>query len=225
MFEFILAPQNYPFTISITVMLIIATLEGVGTLMGAGLSDAIAHLFPEADFSLDAPDLDHPSPMDWVLSFFKVKGVPILALLVVHLLVFGLAGLMLQKIAWALTGTLLSGFIAAILAFVASMPVTKVLAKGLSKVIPQDESSAISSHTLVGRLATITLGQAKPGYPTRAKTTDQHGKTHYFMLEPDAPDMTFNQGEEALLVRYDGAKFYGIHPSLPKLHKKEGQKL
>lgn len=225
MLEFILAPQNYPFMISLTVMLIIAIEEGVCSLMGVGLSEALSHLFPHLNVNLDGPDLDHPTSIDWVLSFFKVKGIPILALLVVHLLVYGLIGLLVQKCAITFLHHLLPGWMAASGTLLVSLPITRVFARGLAKIIPKDESSAIYTNSLVGRIATVTLGEARPGYPTRAKTQDEHGKTHYFMLEPDAQDTTFNQGDEALLVRYDGAKFYGIHPSSPKLHKKIRNKL
>ncbi|MEL6964311.1 MAG: OB-fold-containig protein, partial [Pseudomonadota bacterium] len=54
--------------------------------------------------------------------------------------------------------------------------------------------------SFVGRVATITLGSARLGQPAQAKLQDQHGQTHYVMVEPDRQDITFEQGSRVLLV-------------------------
>ena len=68
-----------------------------------------------------------------------------------------------------------------------------------------------SKESLVGRVATITLGTAKHGHPAEAKVKDQHDQTHYLMVEPDALEQEFAQGTKVLLVRKQGAVFYVIN--------------
>ena len=80
----------------------------------------------------------------------------------------------------------------------------------VAKVMPKEETSAVSLNSLVGRVATITLGTASPGKPAQGKVRDEHGLEHYVMIEPDIADAAFEQGSEVLLVRSEGAKFFAI---------------
>lgn len=219
MLEFVLAPQNFPFTTALTAMLIIAAIEGVGAMMGAGLSSILDQLIPNADIDLgvDGPDLDAPGPIGKVLSWFCVKRVPVLVLLVVFLLLFGIVGLLIQDCMQTLFGFLLPALVAAVLALVATLPMVRGTATILAKIIPQDETSAISRDSLIGRCAEITLGAARQGYPTQAKTKDRFGKVHYLMLEPDEPEEIFNKGDVVLLVKHDGVRFFAIRPDNQEL--------
>jgi hypothetical protein len=83
----------------------------------------------------------------------------------------------------------------------------------LARILPKDESDAVSQASLIGLTARVTLGEARAGSPAQAVTRDHHGQSHYFLLEPDSSDEAFALGEEALLVRFDGLRFYGIRPS------------
>jgi len=215
MIEFILAPQNFPFTIALTVMLIIAFLEGVGAMLGAGLSSMMDQMLPEVDidFDIEGPDLDMPSTLGKVLSWLRIGKVPALAVLVLFLLIFGVSGLLIQDLCSTSFGFLLPASLASVVALCVSIPMIKLSANTLSKVLPKDETSAVSRDSLIGRTATVTLGTAKKGYPTQAKVKDRFGKYHYIMLEPDDPEMTFQRGEVVLLVKHDGVRFYGIHPN------------
>lgn len=215
MIEFILAPQNYPFTISLAVLLIIAMLEGVGAVMGAGLSDIVDQLLPSTEIDLDfeAPDIDSPTNLEWALSWFRVRRVPVLVLLVIFLLIYGMIGLIIQNIVLSTFGYLLPALVAGGVALIPTLPTTKVLSSALAKILPKDETSAVSHRSLIGRTAEVTLGVAKQNYPAQAKTKDQFGKVHYLMVEPDCPDITFKKGDSVLLVKYENAKFYGIAPT------------
>ena len=107
-------------------------------------------------------------------------------------------------------GLMLPASVASILAFVISLPIVRVLGSGLNKIIPKDETSAVSKDTFIGRVATITLGESRNGNSAEGKVKDSFGKYHYIMIEPDIAGDIFSQGSEVLLVRQDGSKFYAI---------------
>ena len=55
-------------------------------------------------------------------------------------------------------------------------------------MIPKDETTAVSDASLVGRVGTIVIGTASAGRPAETRVHDEHGTTHYIMVEPEGPD-------------------------------------
>ncbi|MEZ5581570.1 MAG: DUF1449 family protein [Candidatus Competibacteraceae bacterium] len=93
MLEFITADGNLPFSVALALMLLIALLEGVGTVLGFGFSHLLDQLTPGIDLSPETPDLDGDSGVvSRLLGWLHVGKVPMLALLVVFLTAFGLLG-------------------------------------------------------------------------------------------------------------------------------------
>ena len=219
MFEFLLASQNLFFTIALGIMLMIALVEGVGAMMGAGLSSFIDQVFPEVDIDLgiEGPELDAPGSFGRFLSWIRVGQVPVLVVLVIFLLVFGVLGLVMQDLVHSFTGRLMPGLVAALLTFVLALPIVRGATNALAKVIPKDETSAVSRDSFIGRSAIITLGEAKRGYPTQAKVKDRYGKVHYLLVEPDNPEDTLKKDDWILLVKHDGVRFYAIRTDNPEM--------
>lgn len=212
MIGFLSATENLPFSVAILVLIIIALLEGVGALVGASLSGLMDNLAPEIDMEIsgDGPDLNNHGPFAEVLSWLRVGKVPVIVLIIVFLVGFGLGGLVLQQLCLETFGFLMPVYLAWIPAFIVALPTVRVFGGALNKIIPKDETSAVSKDTLIGRVATMTLGTARKDYPAQGKVKDSFGKTHYVMVEPDEGNTEFNQGSEVLLVRRDGAKFFAI---------------
>ncbi len=212
MIEFITASQNIPFAVSLLVLLIIALLEGVGMMFGAGISTLLEGLLPNADWVVDVegPDLDSSGVFGRVLAWLRIGKVPVIILLVVFLAGFGIAGLVIQTFVASVFGTMLPPAIASIPAFFATMPIVRFFGETLNKIMPKDESSAVSTETFIGRVATITIGTSKRNNAAEGKVKDSYGQHHYVMIEPDNDDDAFNQGTEVLLVRQDGIKFFAI---------------
>ena len=100
--------------------------------------------------------------------------------------------------------------VASVPAFFAALPVTRFFGSIFHKILPKDETSAVSSASFVGRMAKITLGTSAKDSPAQGKVKDQFGKYHYIMIAPDNDDDVFAQGMDVLLVRYDGVTFYAI---------------
>lgn len=230
MLDFLLAGGNLPFTVALGFMLGIALLEGTMTLLGAGLSNVIDSFLPEsldaADVDVDADaDADMPghsggadaghaeiesvSAISRLLGWLCVGRVPVLVLLVVFLTVFGLAGLLVQAVVEGVSGMLLPGILAAVPAMLVAVPSVRMIGGGIARLVPKDETAAVSTDTFIGRVATITLGKASRGNPAQAKLHDAHGQAHYVMIEPDDEEI-FEAGDQVILIERNGSRFNAI---------------
>jgi membrane protein implicated in regulation of membrane protease activity len=191
--DFLMAPENLPFAVALVLMLMIGAVEAVGLGVGAAGVDA-------------GPDLDGDADL---LGWLGVGRIPLLMLIVLLLALFGMIGIAGQQIAAAVLGAPLSPWIAGPAAFVASLPFTGLAARGLARIMPQDETTAVSLEELVGLRATVVVGTARQGSPARASVRDRHGLTHYVMAEPtDAQSV--GEGGTLLLVRREGDIFVGL---------------
>ncbi|MDH2432332.1 YqiJ family protein [Pokkaliibacter sp. MBI-7] len=223
MWHLLLADENLIFSVALAIMLILAVLEGGATLLGMGLSGLFEHLIPGLDLHTDAHLPDNSNALSRLLGWMKVGEVPLLVVLIVFLTCFGLIGIGLQAIALQLTGLLWPGWLMCLPSLLLTLPCTRALSSLVGKVMPRDETTAIRSDALVGRIAIITLGEARHGSPAEARTRDQFGQTHYVMVEPDEEDAVLRQGEEVLLIRQLGSRFRAIANPHPQLSASQGR--
>lgn len=194
MWSFLIAGDNVPFTASLVLMLLIGAVEAVGLGAGAVQIDAAADVEGDAD----------------LLGWLGIGTVPLLVVLVVLLALFGVIGIAGQQLAAALLGAPVSAWIAAPAAFVASLPLTGSCARLLARILPQDETTAISLESLVGKRATLVVGTASQGSPARAQVRDAYGQVHYVMVEPIEGGAAIREGETVLLVEREGDTFIGL---------------
>ena len=195
MFDFILTPENLPFSVALLVMLLIGLVEALG------LGASAAHFDADANLGADAGDL---------LGWLGVGRVPLLMLLVLFLGLFGLIGLFIQQAATSLAGVPMAPWNAAALAALAALPLLGISARGLARIMPGDETTAVSLDSLLGKRATVTVGTARRGSPAQARVRDVHGQTHYVMIEPNDDTHAVAEGESVLLVRREGNIFIGL---------------
>ncbi|MGD2119732.1 MAG: YqiJ family protein [Chromatiales bacterium] len=210
MLEFLTADGNVPFSVALALMFGIAFLEGVASLLGFALSNALDSLLPDLDLDVEldlSAEMESPSALSRLFSWLRVGQVPVLMLLVIFLAAFGLIGLALQSFAQGITGFFLPGLLMSVPTFVLALPVVRVMGGVLNRVMPKDETDAVSEDSLVGRIATITLGTASVGSPAEARVRDVRGTTHYVMVEPDVAGVNFTAKSSVLLVRKEGAIF------------------
>ncbi|MFC3712154.1 YqiJ family protein [Sphingoaurantiacus capsulatus] len=191
MLNFLLAPENIAFSAALLLMLLIGIVEVVG--LGTGAVD------------LEADGLDH----GW-LGWLGIGRLPLLMVIVVALASFGVTGLILQQLATGAAGALLAPWIAVPAAAAASLPVTSLLARGIARIMPRDETTAVSLSTLVGRRATIVVGTATASSPARARAYDVHGQSHYILVEPNTADEIFLEGDEVLIVARETNHFRAV---------------
>ena len=206
---FITAEQNSIFTMALVLMGMIALLEGASTIIGMGISELLESMLPNVEFDVATPDAPQ-SVLSKLLGWINFGKVPLLIIMVCFLSAFGVIGYLLQYFTQGLTSVLLPQLIAVPIAFVIAMPFVRLFTSMLEKIMPRDESSALKEESFIGAMVTITLGTAKKGAPAEAKLTDQHGQTHYFMVQPEHEDEQFEQGESVLLLRPSSNGFYAI---------------
>jgi hypothetical protein len=209
MIEFLTAAPNLPFSVAIAIMLLLALIEVIGLLLGSGVLGAFS-AGADADLDLDTPDLSVASLGDRLLGWLHVGQVPVLVLIVLFLTAFGLFGLGLQSLSVGLTGVYLHLWLAIPLAVLLSMPVVRLGGTVVARLLPRDETSVVSRDALLGRVAVIVLGTAEVGLPAQARVRDQHGLSHYLMVEPENPGDRFESGSEVLLMSRDGARYRGV---------------
>ena len=204
------AGANLPFSIALLLLLALALLEGVGLLLGAGLSHALGHWLPDSVVDHDPAGLGDHGMLGQLLGWLHIGKVPLLVLLVVFLTAFGLGGLLLQAAAVGLSGRHLPTLAASLLMLAPSLYAVRCSGAALGRVMPADETEAVSSQSFIGRVAVITLGQAGFNSPAQARLHDRYGQSHYVMVAPDAEGERFETGSEVLLVKQEGGLFRAI---------------
>jgi len=215
MVEFLLEPQNLPFSIALAVLLIISIIEILGTLFGMGLSHLFEMVIPSIDITsgLDAKE----ALFGRIFSWLRIGKIPVIIVIMLFLICFSLCGFVVQYLLVSLFGYMLSGFIAGIIVLVISIPVVRFIAGGINKIIPEDDSEAVSEDSFVGKIATITLTTTDKNKPAQAVLKDNFGKMHYIMVEPDTDKESFKSNDTVIVVRREEYKFYAIkntHESL-----------
>ena len=205
------AAEVWPFVVATLVMLLITALEGVALLVGVSAFHWLDHLLPSGTGA------GHGG-FDKGLGWLHIGRVPILALLVLFLAAFALLGFAANLVVHHLFGLWLPVWLSMPLALLSALPIVRMLGAGLARLIPADESFAVSLDSLVGRVATVLRGTARHDYPAEAKVSTQHGQTLYIMVEPDLEGETFEAGTSVLLVRQiAGSRFAGITNPRPDL--------
>jgi hypothetical protein len=197
MWSFLLSADNVPFVAALVLMLLIGAAEAVGLGGGLALGEGL-----DGDLNVETPSL---------LSWINVGRLPLLMLIVVLLFAFGMTGLIGQRIVAAVLGRPGPWFLMAPAALSLALPTTRVFGRFVARIMPHDETTAVTRDSLVGRVAVIVTGDASHGNAAQARVRDQHGQVHYVMVEADNLGDLFSQGTSVLLVRYAGAKYFAIH--------------
>lgn len=218
MTSFLLASQNLPFAVALALMLIIAAVEGASLAIGAGVSGVLDKLIPSIDFdTIEAPEISNTSGVTQFLGWLRIGKVPFLITLIIFLTLFGLTGLFIQSFVQSLTGWLLPAPVAVVPALVIVLPLLRVSHGVVSRIIPKDETYAVTEDSLLGKIAVITSGTATAERGAQGRVKDEYRKDHYILIKPDNEKETFSRGTSVLLVRKSGAFFYAIFNPNPKL--------
>ncbi len=210
MINFMLEAANTPFSIALAIMLLIAAIEGVGTLLGFALSGLLDNLMPELDIDVETPELNDHGAFGEFLTWLRLREVPVIVVLIAFLTSYSVTGYIIQYLLNSSVGFMLPALIAGPAVLFVCLPGVRLFAGILGKIMPKDETEAVGTASFIGRTAVITLGTSSRGEPAQGRLKDKYGKSHYVMIEPDLDDHQFNQGEEILLVRQDGATFFAI---------------
>ncbi|MDR2881773.1 MAG: YqiJ family protein [Azoarcus sp.] len=206
MIDWFASDATWVFSLAILIMLGLGLIELIGLMMGASPSGWVDDFF-DVDVGVHAGGGIDNTLLGWL----HLGRVPFLVLLVIFLSAFGVSGFALQWALRDLFGASLPILIAVLPALVVAVSATRVVGALFARIVPKEESSAVSRDSLVGRVAVITgTSSAKVGLASEARVKDVHERTHYVMVEPEEPFNHLNGGSEVLLVRRKGARFMAI---------------
>lgn len=201
MIENLLAPENGVFLVALCLFLLIFLVQLLSLVIGMEPFGFMDSLLPdiEVDADLNLGDVS-PGFIDSVMSMLKLGRVPFVFTFILFLFLFSQIGLYLQAAALEFTGSRFHWLFASIGAFVVTMPLLRFGNVILEKILPHDETAAISADTFVGRMATILIGTATHERAAEAKLVGPDGKTHYINVVADNEGRTFSQGDPILVV-------------------------
>jgi len=207
----LLEAYNLPFVAALIALVFISVAQIVG------LGDVFDSADADLDLDIDADAAGGGGVVESAFSLLGLGRVPFLIWLMVLLFVFAAIGVSGQQLAIALLGKPLDPLLAGVLAGVGALPVNGVLTRPLGRLLPQDETSAVSLDSLVRRDAEIQTGTARRGSPARSKVLDMFGHPHFVMVEPHDPQAAIGEGETVLLVRREGETFFAVRYESPML--------
>lgn len=197
--EMLFQAHMFPFTVALLIVLGIGLLE----ILGLGLTTIDLHL-PDHDLSGATPD------HDWdFLSWLGVGKVPLMVVLICALTIFGLSGLVIQNGSNAFLGgeRHLPVWMAVLCALGATIVLLPITASVLARVMPRDETTAISLDELVWSRASVVQGNARRDLPARARVRDRYGDVHHVSVIPELESDVIPEGEEVRLLRREGDLF------------------
>lgn len=222
------APENLPFAVALGLFFLIGILQTVSLLTGISLFGWIDDLLPDfdtdagidldADLDVDAPE--GPGESSWLADAFAWMNfgrVPFMISFLLLLFLFSCLGYNGQLLLAEIGLGPLPALIAGPLAFVAALFPLKWGNALLARILPRDETNAVSAHSYVGRVATITIGEATHARPAEAKLRGPLGRTHYIMVRADRENDHFRQGEHVLIVGEGPDAYTGITVPNPNL--------
>jgi hypothetical protein len=199
MVDFLLADFNTGFAIALGLVITLGLLEGLGMLIGLSLMGLLDQISPiEIDLEVDADFTD--GGVTSLLGWLCLNRLPLLIWLVLFLLSFGISGYSFNFILLNNADLLLPNFLVYGASLVSAILLTRYLGKPLGKLLPKNESSAVSNNSFKGLVAKITIGTAKENSPAEASLVDHFNQKHYVLVSPDDITESFSQGEEVVLV-------------------------
>lgn len=210
MVSFLLAPENFVFSICLSLLSGLLILELIGLFAGMSVFGFLDNLLPDVDL----PDT---SPVETGGAWFSVLGkafgwirggpVPFMVTLVLFLAYFPISGLFLQSFFQGIFGVFAPGWAAGGLALISTALGLRYTSLFASRFVIRDESSAISRDTFIGEVAEIVSGTARKGLAAQAKFQDAHGQLHYFLVEPDEPEEVLPAGSRVLVLDRKDSRF------------------
>ena len=208
----VFASETAPFAVAIGVTLAIAAIELLGLLVGTQPSAMVDSALPDLDTDIADVEL---GPLSQSLSWLSFGRLPALVVLILLTASFGLCGFALQEALRQVLGFALDPWLASIPAAIGAVFVTRHVGLAIARIMPKEETEAVSTKAFVGRVATVFRGVAGPGAPAEAKLTDIHGMTHYLLIEPEDGETVMPEGSEVVIIRQQGSVYRAISKLKP----------
>lgn len=208
----IIQPGTGPFWLALMVVAGLGVVELVSVLLGASasgiLDDGLGH---------HGPDGHEAGLLGGWMSWLNAGGVPILVLAVVLLSTFAAFGFAIQALATGLAGPL-PVVVAVPAALAAGIPSTRWLSRGIARIIPRDETAAVSQVDFIGLVGTVTIGPLDQGNPGSVRVKDRHDNIHVLRANA-APGHVIETGATVVIADGSDGLFQAI-PAPPELQQR-----
>lgn len=209
----LVAPQNIVFAGALILLLILFLIQLVGLLSGF-------EIFSFLDAAIDIPDFDvdvdlSVDPTGISHQFFSMLNlgkIPVIISFILLLFLFSCIGYNLQFALVYMGLFRLPWFLATPIAFVASIPLLSFGNNLLAKVMPKDETAAVSTEAFIGLVATIVIGTVTHEKQSEAKLIGPKGRTHYIQVISADPKESFTMGDKVLVASRKENLFTVIKP-------------
>lgn len=182
MLSLLLVDDLMPFHLSVLFLCLLSMAETLGYYIG---------LRPSSFFKKIVPHWLSHSPLLQV----KFSKVLILVFLLIN---FSAAGYLLQLISFAYHAHFMAWYFVLLPAMIIASFFTAFMIHCLDQVIRP--KLATKQTRLLGRLATISSGTARPGFSAQARIRDEYGQMHYVQVEPEFGELEFQS--QILLIRF-----------------------
>jgi hypothetical protein len=199
--DILLAPEVRPFAVAAAIMVVLGGIELLTTLVGFSISELLGK-----DVAIEA---DSHNGLGGLLLWINAGRLPLLILIILAFGVFSIEGFLLQGIAHA-AGTALPVSIAALVAIAGSIPVIRTTSRGIARIIPRDETYAVSDADFVGKVAMVSVGPLDQGLPGRVRLKDVFGNWHTVSARASRDSPALAVGSSVLLVDRDARSFIAI---------------
>jgi Protein of unknown function (DUF1449) len=201
MSDILLAPDVRPFAVAAAIMATLGGIELLSMLVGLSIGELVGH-----DVTVEA---DSHTGLGGLFLWVNAGRLPLLILIILALGVFSIEGFLLQGIAHAIGAAVPVG-IAAVAAGAGSIPLVRTASRGISRIIPRDESYAVSDADFVGKVAVVSIGPLDQGLPGRVRLKDVFGNWHTVSARASPDSQALPVGASVLLVDRDAKSFIAI---------------
>lgn len=182
MLGFLFEHELMPFHLSVLALILLSMAETFGYYIGLRPSTFLKKISP--DWLIESPLLQ--------VKFSKVL------IFVFLLLNFSFAGYFLQLSIFASKQVFAAWYYVVLTALVIAIFFTVFMIHCLDQVIKP--KVALNQVDLLGRLATVSSGNARPGFSAQARVRDENGQLHYIQVEPEFGELEFQS--QIILIRF-----------------------
>lgn len=197
--DFFVAGQNMPFLVAACLVAAIFLLEGIALVLG----HSFATQHGDIDYTLDANGNGIPDYLETgdfnILGWLNPGHVPSMIFLLLFCGTFTITGYAGQWIFDGITGHLAPSMLAGPVALAISLPFVRSATRTAERIIPKDESSAVTVESLTGDVGVVTAGPINSVRFGMARFTDKWGTDHNLMVSSEGEEMVAT-GASVVLV-------------------------
>ena len=205
MADFLLTQANLPFTLSLTFVLILGAFEAFSLCTGFSLVGALDNWAPsDVDVGSHGAGPSEVNGLTEIATWLCLDRLPLLIWFVLVAVSFSITGYSCNYISLTLSNALLPQSATLPIALFVTAFCCRYIGALVARILPKNESSAVSIDGLLGRVGTVTIGCAIKGNPSEAIVKDQYLQQHYVLVEPELPSIEFNSGTQVVLLRRQG---------------------